>query len=129
MNVPWRSFSSDDIFSHIASEAPLRPYMDAHGNIKWIGRRSSDSKQHGTQMQDAAKLEHLRGGGDWPAQDAHAASRGGALASYGSPVPWPPMVCARAFAWVLAQAHAPASCLGAPVPALYLYCMCNAEGW
>ena len=77
--------ASDDLFSHIASDAPLRPYMDAHGNIKWIDRRSSDSKQHGTQMQDAAKLEHLRGGGDWPAQDAHAASRGGALASYGSP--------------------------------------------
>ncbi len=77
--------ASDGPLSHIAPDAPLRPYMDAHGNIKWIDRRSSDVKQHGTQMQDVAKLEHLRGGGDLPAQRAHDASSRGAMASYGAP--------------------------------------------
>jgi hypothetical protein len=51
--------SIHDPFHYIAPDAPLRPYMDAQGNIKWIDRRSPNSKQH------------MRGGGSVKPQDAH----------------------------------------------------------
>jgi hypothetical protein len=60
-----------DPFHHIAPDAPLRPYMDAQGNIKWIDRRSPDSKQPDGKTLDVCKLEHMRGGGTVEPQDAH----------------------------------------------------------
>jgi len=60
-----------DPFHHIAPDAPLRPYMDAQGNIKWIDRRSPDSKQPDGKTLDVCKLDHMRGGGTVEPQDAH----------------------------------------------------------
>ena len=63
--------SIHDPFHYIAPDAPLRPYMDAQGNIKWIDRRSPNSKQHDGKTLLVCQLEHMRGGGSVKPQDAH----------------------------------------------------------